>query len=127
MELHKFSYTYFICFSLISAFEHWRTQVSSRKLIQVFRTSPSILHELIEFESSCSCQQATKKYFRKQNGKSKPVLPTQNNISCTQQMKSDKFTPLFLNVQLYDCLLPQTDPSLLVHSVIVLEQQPRKH
>lgn len=50
------SSTYLTCFSFISAYEHWRTQVSSRKLVHVLRTSDSALHDVTDFNSSSSCQ-----------------------------------------------------------------------
>lgn len=42
------------CFSLVSANERWRTQVSSKKLVQVFRTSASTLPEEMDRKSSSS-------------------------------------------------------------------------
>lgn len=67
------SITYLTCLSLISAFDHWRTQVSSRKLIQVLITSASTLHELIDFESSSSCESRSSQNFRQQDAESNTI------------------------------------------------------
>jgi len=67
------SVTYLTCLSLFSAFVRWRTQVSSRKLIQVLITSASTLHELMDFENSSSYWSKSNQNFRQLDAENHPI------------------------------------------------------